>query len=658
MKPRTQLHQENAVQALREGSPEAAIGHCLAAEAAMTRSGEAAQIRSLAASAFRLREAPSPEQDQFGHVASLALKAMLSQDVADLDALAQSLMDLEQHALIVDVAACFPQFADDESAAGLPLRLKRATAKALADGCLPSEAASKAALATMPLLDRVLGQDPFNNNIRTLRASQNLLLRRYAAALADLRLLQVTAGAQPFVYVNFCTFLRNLEHPEVRASVNQLVASLQDDPNDLENWYHSLAGMSAMPEAMQVLDRLVPHRPEYGVVRPLRDMADDLDRKPAAVLGRAPTGRHLIYGSIVCWGDKYLRLMEAAALSTLLAPGNIPALCAENDLVIEMVTMNQNLDQILAMPAIQALAAHCQIKIHVFPEVVEQWTGSLGRISYLLYGFGSNLTVQRAARDGADLLFLLPDVIYGDGSMRYVAGLVTSEPLAFMMDGLNTKATPMLEGLAHYQSKTDPSIAIPPPALIDLAASCLMPRTTDFTFDPDAPDVTSYPQRVVFMEEDGLLVYSFSKFPLYVTHAAYTPLCTINYTTIDAQMTDHLLNTLPKKFFHVVDDARNFSLFEIDDKEGRLWARTNEPLIDAIEKLFCNYCFHINSFDLFETGHRYPTKVNFSEKRTTAAQREAFLAELAEARRTRSIFTELGPERAKYGRAAQLSRQA
>jgi hypothetical protein len=75
-----------------------------------------------------------------------------------------------------------------------------------------------------------------------------------------------------------------------------------------------------------------------------------------------------------------------------------------------------------------------------------------------------------------------------------------------------------------------------------------------------------------------------------------------------------------------------------------------KSLIGAMEDMYRNYGVPINSFNLFEIGERYPVRVPYSDKLTTAAQREAFLEEHRKARRTRPVLTELCRERAKYDR--------
>jgi hypothetical protein len=124
MKLPIKIHQEDARQALKRGSLEAVMGHLLAAQSVASQEGELPSISSLTAEAFRTLHVPPLEQDRVGHIANLAQKAMLTGDVADLKALAQVLIDLEEYALLKDVFASFPDLDDDEGVAALKLKLE------------------------------------------------------------------------------------------------------------------------------------------------------------------------------------------------------------------------------------------------------------------------------------------------------------------------------------------------------------------------------------------------------------------------------------------------------------------------------------------------------------------------------------------------------
>ncbi len=653
MWPRAQIHQADAVNSYSDGLYESAVGHSLATLGSPGLSAEAAEAaRQTIRDAYERLPAPNQAEDPDGYLNRLALKALHGDDVVALDGLANGLITRGQYELALSTTNDFPHFMTDQSLSALSAQHARATAQAVLDGHPIEEAAIIASEAALAPLDAILERNPDDVIARVIRTGRRLNVGRFQSALDDFRVLLKTQKSSSFVYINLCNLLRNVVHPEAEIAANEVVANLSDDPNVMETWYYSLTGIRAVPQAMAILERVTAFKPEYQIAPQLREMADDIDRPPTRVFGKAPSGRHLIYASMVCWGESYLAMMEQISLSSLLAPGNIPAFCAQHDLVIDLVTMPGDVAQVERMAAIHELAKHCEIRIYCFPQIVEDMKAHIPRIAYMPYGFATNLTVQRAARDGADLTFLMPDLVYADGGFAFLATLVTKEPRAFFTDGLNTAAAGMLDALAPYAGESDPSLTISARDLINLSVQHLMPRTTDFYYRPDAEAVMSYPQRVVFREKRGLVVHSFSKMTMYASHAAYAPLPTINYTTPDAQFTEHVLDSLPQKYIHYIDNAEKFLVVELCHDTGRLWPTVETSLITSMEKLFFHFGFHINTFHLFENGVLYPTDRDYSDAYTTVEERAAFLEALETARRTRPVFAELGPIRAKHGRAA------
>lgn len=653
MKRCSQIHLQDAELAARDGLWHAAIGHCLAAETAGAARSEV--VATLQIALAEGRSVVGPQAGLADRANFLAIQTMARADATGRDELSAFVAD-NLSLLVAALETSADGIAEMDSHAVVSRCFDRLIAVARLDQLDETAARRRAAADILPRVDALVRGNSSGWEIRAKRFEILLALDRYRDALNDLRHLAKVDLPDPYVHTNLITFLRRPSHPEVGAAVSALLAGMPQTPDSFETWHHALAGMHATPQSFLLLEKLIPHKPEYIVIKHLRRMADDLDQKPAREFGKPLTGRHLLYASMVCWGQKYLELMDRVSLASLLSPGNFPALCAANDVVLDLFTMPEDLQQILAMPSLQGLAAHCLVRIYLFPEEVEPYRQHIGRFSYQFLGFGSAFTIQRAKRDGADLLFLIPDVVYADGSFSYVASIVTKSPRALMADGLNTAAEPMLNALLPFRSQQEPSLTISIPDLINAAAPHFMSRTTNHFYDPDAGEVNGYPQRVIFCEADGLVVHMFYKLAAYVSHAAISLFGPINYGTPDSYVTGTLFDVLPKSEILPHDGELRYLMIELADHEGRTAAKVQKTMIGAIRNLFLNYGFHLNSFDEFMIGARYPTRVPYTNKLTTPAQREAFLAAVAEERKSNPLYTELCAEREKYGRVAQLEK--
>lgn len=643
MKRRADIHLADSAQASKSGRWAEAIGHCAAAEAAgADRCESEARLNAALAEGLTSFSAASPAQ----RASFLAVQAMTRQKAANLAQLS-AFLDDNREALSAVAHPTADSFAD------ITRRFDRLAAIGLLDGLSEQSARKRAAGEVIAALDALVASNPSGWDARVKRVSALLDLERFGDAVNDLRYLAKIGLPDPFVHTNLITYLRRLSHPEVTAAVGALMAVMPQTPEEFERWHHALIGMNAIPQAFALLEKLIPHKPEYAIVKHLRAMADDLDQAPVRAFGRAPSGRHLLYATMVCWGAKYLELMDRVSLASLLAPGNFPALCAAHDVVLDIVTMAEDIDQILAMPSLQALASLCQIRLYAFPREIIRHRQHFGDFTYQFFGFGAAFTIQRAKRDGADMLFLIPDVVYADGSFAYVASIATKEPRALMADGLNTAAESMLTALEPYRGQRGPSLTIAIQDLIDISAPRFMTRTTNHFFNPDASQANSYPQRVIFCEADGLVVHMFYKSPAYVSHAAIKLFGPLNYGTPDSSVTGALLDVLPKSQILPQDGDLKYLMIELADHEGRARSTTQKPLLESIRNLFLNYGFHLNSLDEFAIGVRYPTQVAYADRLTTPAEREAFLAALAEERRAHPLYAELCRERDKHSPAIQ-----
>ncbi len=419
--------------------------------------------------------------------------------------------------------------------------------------------------------------------------------------LADLRALRRFAPEDPWVAHHFCIVLLNALFPDVADSVDVILRHTSDDPADLQSRYDMMVRIGAIPQALALAERLIPHYPEYAVIGALHGMATDLDAKPAHVFGRARMGRPLLYANLVCWGDSYVDLMERAAIASLLAPGNIPALAAKADVVVELFTTAADAQRLRESKALERLARHCEIQIHCFPDVVAARNKAFG---YATYGYALHATALRAERDGADVTFLMPDLIYADGGYGLIAEKLTSAPRAIFVDGLNAYAAPMLDRMQPFYQ--DEALVVPPQQLIEAMTRCLSKRTLHSLYRPGDGRTCVQPSRVIFPLEGGLRTHGFVMLPVYVSHAALSPFVMKNFGTQDGIMSEHILNAVDDEGLEVLSGLE-FCYAEICDDDGKLLPMIDVDLVTAARDYFTIYGLGRNRLRLFDQPIDFPT---------------------------------------------------
>ena len=649
MTRRAQIHLADAGRATASGLWADAVGHCIAAQAAgAPRAEVTAAMRPALEEGRRQTFASDCAKRRAGF---LAIEAMTlnDEDEAPRAALAE-LLAAHSDGLSGEAVR------SDDDLATVCRRFDRLAAFFTMSGQSEETARKNAAAEVLSSLDALVEKNPSGWAARARRARALLDLDRYREAINDLRYLAKIDLPDPFVHTNLITYLRRMSHPEVVAAVGALMAVMPQTPEEFERWHLALSGINATPQAFALLEKLIPHKPEYAIVAHLRGMADDLDRPPAREFGREPVGRRRVYASLACWGATNLALLGQFSLPSLLAPGNLPSLCATHDLVLDIVTMAEDLETVLETPSLQGLAAHCRIRVHLFPMELARHRPHWNAFSSQMLGFAFACTTQRARRDGADLLFLAPDAIYADGFFAYVAAAATNEPRAVTADGLDADVDAMRAALEPYRARPDAGLTIEKQALVDLSIPRLAPRPTDHVFRSDDDRAAGLPQRVIFREPDGLVAHMFYKPPVYLSHAAVKLLPPLIYGPPDSALAEALLDILPSQDIRPGNGALECFMVKLVAGRRHTPALNGRSLLDSIRNLVLNYGFHLKSLDAFAVGVRYPTTAINPDGAIMPAQRQGFLAALAEERRTHPLYTELCVARDKHSRAIQLER--
>jgi len=456
-------------------------------------------------------------------------------------------------------------------------------------------------------LSATLERRPDLDVLRVMRSDLAVGCGRYRDAVRDLRdiVRRLEDGAalpksiRCGVAANILHLLPTIKHPETAWAARELSQDPPADPSQLKLLIKQLSDVGAVAQARTLADRLAISEPQYALFSLLGDFVEDLDRPPAALFGRAGTGRRRIYASMVCWGAPYLDLLSSIALPSLAAPLNLPELAEFADIQLELVIGPQDLAQALSLPALHRLAEYCEIRIQLLPldEVSLQWTKKL---PYVVFGHAFHFTLLRARRDGADLLNLHPDLVYANGSIGALADLLQGPPRVRFFDGLNAALTPMLTSLeAHRDGEILP---IDSGSLAALAAPHWRPRTTDCLYDPDAATNICFPHRIIFRQPDLTISHAFSQGPLFIANEILRRVDLFDFGTNDGFLVDALLDHVRPEEIVKVTSANPVMLLELDDAEGVRYARLPKPLKTAFYDMMLNYPYSARRYWLFENG--------------------------------------------------------
>jgi len=497
--------------------------------------------------------------------------------------------------------------------------------------------------------DRILEHRPSLAGLQVARLAYLLQKGRYTRAFQEIAdLVQKIHEDESFgklYYASVNEYILYLNAPKrikcyektVQYMLNRSATSLED----LEFLYFHCGSAGALGLARQVADRLGETRPHWKVVAHLQDFLNVAAQQPAAVFGRPRTGKHVIYGNLVCWGNAFIEKMAWSSLPSLMAPRNIPALVQDHDLVIDLITHRKDLEAIRSLPELQQLAQYCEIRIYCFPDVAgfDEWTRVL---PYVVFGHAQHFTLLRAQLDKVDALIFSADVVYADGCFDFVARHVSKEPRALFYDGLNCSQTPLRERLAPY--RVDSVLTIDAPTLARFAMQCLKPIAESSFFHKSGASTKTSAPSFIMRKEFGFRVYSFMQGLVYASAAALEGVVGFDHLTLEGRCSELLLDKLTPDQVIVRTSTDDILWVEMDDADRTSMIPHGTALVshlDAVRNYFVGYARTLNRFTLFEMAVDCEVEgLTFGDVIDDETEAQ-FLADLRAMKASDPVFTEL-----------------
>ena len=153
------------------------------------------------------------------------------------------------------------------------------------------------------------------------------------------------------------------------------------------------------------------------------------------------------------WGARYIEEFARVSLPSYLAPGNLPALAAEVDLEVLVMTTRESRPAFEREPAFAVLGSLCAVRFIYIDDLIASG----------IYGVTLTLAYARGVRDsGADqigtwFVFMNSDFVLADGSLKTLAERMRGEErciLAPSLRGQAEKIVPQLRDLVDHEHHT------------------------------------------------------------------------------------------------------------------------------------------------------------------------------------------------------------
>ena len=151
---------------------------------------------------------------------------------------------------------------------------------------------------------------------------------------------------------------------------------------------------------------------------------------------------------VAIWGDRYIEEFCQVALPSFLSPGNIPALAADTDLGVIIMTTHESIGKIQNDPDIARLQSICPIHYLFIDDLIT--SGNYGVTLTLAYARG----IQSCGAEQTEtcFVFMNSDFILSDGSLRTLVERLKDGHRCVLAPSLRASSEPILPVL---MSKVD-----------------------------------------------------------------------------------------------------------------------------------------------------------------------------------------------------------
>lgn len=313
-----------------------------------------------------------------------------------------------------------------------------------------------------------------------------------------------------------------------------------------------------------------------------------------------PSGWHI---ATSVWGTDYVELFLDVTLPSLLAPGNLPSLTSLESSLYEIYTTELDRSRIESSPVYQALCSLMATVIRVMEHQNEN--------KYIASSDCYRESLARAAHDGKALLFLIPDMVLADGSLRSIAAIMASGKRVALNTGLRLvkeTAVPIL--LESYRSGT--SLTIQPRQLVSLALDHLHYISTIHLYDGDTPEF--HPAGFYWkIPGEGFLLHCFHLHPVAVfprENASFIG-------TIDDDLLDK--SNLIDDDLHVITNSDDFIWCELSSAGNRVPSVVRKNRQDTLDWIY-HYTSRFHRRHVLSAVHLHTGDINGPSWQATRAR--------------------------------------
>ncbi|HKO08702.1 MAG TPA: hypothetical protein VJ487_13395, partial [Alphaproteobacteria bacterium] len=375
----------------------------------------------------------------------------------------------------------------------------------------------------------------------------------------------------------------------------------------------------------------------------------------AARLPLSRSGEERLVVSLAVWGERYHELFERHCVPSLLAEGNLRALGERVTVFWHIFTTAAGRDRIMRHEPFQRLAKPGNIRFEEVPESLTKL--ARGDARYWLYGVLSNTTIRLAARLGAGLHFMNPDLVYANGFFLSLHRLAHEGGRQIILSNsfrvVREKAAPVLDGLLGE----DGVLSVPAAELHSLGLGLIHPASRAVFLEEKEIAARIVPRSTLFAWREGavLVIHTAHYTPLYISAALLQSATRLTYFTLDSSLARIWRDRRAGgPVSYIVRPEDRIGYLEISPKKA---FETHKLSLARYAELFWETNTD-DEFDLFERELRLPLKDDAAiaglPAQDPAVCRRAFIDILDRVHAAREELGYLSAEEAEAQEAARI----
>lgn len=316
------------------------------------------------------------------------------------------------------------------------------------------------------------------------------------------------------------------------------------------------------------------------------------------------------------WGREYTDLFLEVSLPSHLALGNLPSLSNLANSTYLIFTTPKDAECIRQNPVFDILQSLIKVEIHLITE--------MNIDKYSMMSACHKRAINFADKQDGALVFLPPDVVLADGSMKNIEGAATKGKRVVFLVGLRLILENIAPQLKSNYATHGPTISIQPRQLMHLAMRNLHPITLTHLWENGPGEMV--PNNLFWrIDNEGLLGRCFHLMPLMVyPRNKQAPF----FSTIDF---DFVMSSCPNRAdWHIVEDSDEILVCELTPRDRRIFGLRKGSLEDLI--YFAELSTHSTHRDMakhrinLHCGTRTPDKWMTAETQSNIVMESVYQA--------------------------------